>query len=160
MSLELNLPSVFPSFPWLRFRVLKFCPEVSSFHGLVIFSGVRRYAVNIEWLAQWLCCYACRSAGETAATMIEKKQSDSMKKVIISLLHYCEELFAQRGAYQKILADHMNAQSAQELFDGEIQETRQRLEPAFHALWAHLREEDWQGLARTLQQELGRLEPQ
>jgi hypothetical protein len=90
--------------------------------------------------------------------MLEKPTKDAREMIIESLLHYCEELQAQRVVYKKLLADHMRGPDLQDLFDGEIQETRQRLEPAFHTLWAYLRERDWQGLRNTVQQDLDRIE--
>ena len=89
------------------------------------------------------------------------KPKDAREAVIESLLHYCEELVAQRTVYRKILLDgRMREPVLQDLFDGEIQETRQRLEPAFHTLWGYLRERDWRGLRNTVQQELDKIEPE
>lgn len=88
----------------------------------------------------------------------ETPKVDAREVTIEALLHYCEELAAQRVVYRKILADHMRGPSLQDLFDGEIQETRQNLESAFHTLWAYLRERDWQGLHNTVQQDLDRIE--
>lgn len=83
---------------------------------------------------------------------MSENPKDAREVIIETLLRYCEELAAQRVVYRKILSDHMRGPSLQDLFDGEIQETRQRLGPAFHALWAYLRERDWRGLRNTVQQ--------
>lgn len=87
------------------------------------------------------------------------RPSSPKDAVIGSLLHYCEELVAQRAVYRKALLDgRMSKQGLQDLLDGEIEETRQRLEPAFHTLWAYLREGDWQGFHNTVRQGLNRIQ--
>ena len=92
--------------------------------------------------------------------MPEKKPTRDAREVVIeSLLHYCEELSAQRVVYRKILLDgRMKPQVARDLFDGEIQGIRKKLEPAFHTLWAHLREQDWTELRNTVQRDLDKIE--
>jgi hypothetical protein len=90
---------------------------------------------------------------------MSEKPKDVQDEVIESLLHYCEELLAQRTAYRKILLDsRMSKQTLQDLLDGEIEGTRKRLEPIYHTLWAYLRVEDWKGFRNTVQQALDRIQ--
>jgi hypothetical protein len=86
------------------------------------------------------------------------KPKDEKDEVIKSLLNYCEELLAQRTVYRRALLDgRMSKQGLRDLLDGEIEETRQKLEGAFHTLWAYLRVEDWQGFHNTVRQDLDRI---
>jgi len=87
----------------------------------------------------------------------EPKKRDSREKRILELLSYCEELAAQKIALCRVLGRRLNVPTWRDLYAQELEDTQQKLDPAFLTLHAHVREKDWIGLRSSLKATLDKL---
>jgi len=98
-----------------------------------------------------------RHACNGGSQMPEPQKVDSRENRILELLHYCEELAAHKVALCRVFEQQLKTPSWQDVYAQQLEETRQKLDPAFLTLHAYVRERDWIGLRSSLKSILDKL---